>query len=223
MLERLGFSGGKPPAKAAKDAARGAKQEARKGVRGVEHELAALEKEEREALANAKCAARRGDTKLAETHAKTVVRLRAQKERLVGVQSRLQQASASATVAQAHVTAAASLAASAEAMRVMNDVTSAAVPQQSARDFALESAKAELAAEAMDDVFEDMFGLDSDAEEESERLTDSVLEELGLGAAAQLPRVPVAPDADDLPNVPDSAQQDIRRRLEALRAPTAAE
>ena len=88
-------------------------------------------------------------------------------------------------------------------------------------EFAKASAQLDFSAEAMGDVMDDLLGTAGDAEEADE-LVSAVLDEIGCDVNAQLGAAPVpraAPrQAEAEATEDDAADQELQRRLAALRA-----
>jgi len=184
--------------------------------------VATLRREEATLTADIKRAAARGDSATARLLAKQLLRLRGAETRLRTGQSQLKAAQTTVTAAAATASVARGVAAAGRAMGSVNATIKAQGGAQAIADFAKASAQLDFAGEAMGDVMDSLLG--ADGEEEADDLVSQVLDEIGCETSAALGAAPVpraAPrraQADDEAAENAAADDELQRRLAALRA-----
>jgi division protein CdvB (Snf7/Vps24/ESCRT-III family) len=153
--------------------------------------------------------------------AKQLLRLRGSETRLKTSQVQLRGAATTITAAAATASVARGVAAAGRAMGAVNTAVKAQGGAAAIAEFAKASAQLDFSAEAMGDVMDDLLGTAGDAEEADE-LVSAVLDEIGCDVNAQLGAAPVpraAPrQAEAEATEDDAADQELQRRLAALRA-----
>lgn len=185
------------PAESVRDATR----VSRKGAREIETEIRKLDREEKLLVIQLKREAK-ARPESARATAKQLINLRKSRARLQGSAAQLSTLGTHMKQQEVMHTAMGAVGKSATAMNAVNAAMDPAKVTTTAQEFAKQSARADMASEAMDGALEGMFEVDED---EADALVDNVLDELGIEAAAAAPAAPtarigaparVAPDAE---------------------------
>ncbi|KAL0799321.1 hypothetical protein Bca101_054496 [Brassica carinata] len=184
-----------------KDALRTSKREMAVATRGIEREITSLQLEEKRLVAEIKKTAKTGNEAATKILARQLVRLRQQITNLQGSRAQIRGVTTHTQALYASTSISSGMKGATTAMVAMN--------------------KIEMMSEAIDET------LDKDeAEEETEDLTNQVLDEIGVGVASQLSSAPkgriatkaAAPTTVSNNNDSGSTEvDDLERRLASLR------
>lgn len=202
----------------AAELAREGKREIAQAARGLDKEIASLHTEEKKLILEIKKAAKSGNEAGARVLAKNLVRVRGQitkiqnsQAHLRGIQTHVQTAHSTAVMAGAVGKAGGVMK---QANAQLDPVKAAAI----AMDFQKESAKMDHADEVLGDAMSGV--LDSDEiDEESDLLTQEVLDSIGVDTRAQLASAPRAKIAgsEGLPAISSADTEDLDKRFAALK------
>ncbi|KAG5413520.1 hypothetical protein IGI04_001087 [Brassica rapa subsp. trilocularis] len=184
-----------------KDALRTSKREMAVATRGIEREITSLQMEEKRLVAEIKKTAKTGNEAATKILARQLVRLRQQITNLQGSRAQIRGVTTHTQALYASTSISSGMKGATTAMVAMN--------------------KIEMMSEAIDET------LDKDeAEEETEDLTNQVLDEIGVGVASLLSSAPkgriatknAAPTTVNNKNDSESTEvDDLERRLASLR------
>ncbi|KAF3532151.1 hypothetical protein DY000_02037573 [Brassica cretica] len=184
-----------------KDALRTSKREMAVATRGIEREITSLQLEEKRLVAEIKQTAKTGNEAATKILARQLVRLRQQITNLQGSRAQIRGVTTHTQALYASTSISSGMKGATTAMVAMN--------------------KIEMMSEAIDET------LDKDeAEEETEDLTNQVLDEIGVGVASQLSSAPkgriatktAAPTTVNNKKDSESTEvDDLERRLASLR------
>jgi len=189
----------------------------------MDREVRDLERDEKKLEVEIKALAKKGDRKSATILAKQMVKLRAQKSRMIVGKTQMKGIGMQATAMNAQATVAGAMASASKAMSTMNAAVDPVALQQTMAQFAQESEKFSLTQEMMDDTLDSMF--DDEDEDETDLVVDSVFAELGLETAGQLGTVNaattalVAPEPAAAEPADTAADDALMARLAALSSP----
>ncbi len=170
-----------------REQARTAKREVTRSQRDLDREVVALERNEKELIAQVKKAAKQGDTAGTAILAKQIVRLRAQKDQLRGMKYNIGSVGMNIQTAATTSIMSETMVSATGAMTAMNANMNPAVVARTMAAFAQESAKMEMAQEVMDDALIDAF---EDDATEVDAVVGQVLSEIGLDLGAMLVSAP---------------------------------
>ncbi|GAQ83414.1 vacuolar protein sorting-associated protein [Klebsormidium nitens] len=205
--------------KTPKELVRESKREMQHAGRGLDREVAALQLEEKKLVAEIKKTAATGNKAATKVLARQLIRLRGQvtklqssKAQLRGVQTHTQAMVANSAVAGA-------MKGATDVMTSMNKLMDPAQQRKTIMEFQKQNAQMDMAGEMVSDSIDDALDGD-DLEEETDDLTNQVLDEIGVDTAAQLASAPktrikgpaVAQEEDSFD------VDDLDKRLAALRA-----
>ncbi|CAL8463875.1 g3410 [Coccomyxa elongata] len=188
------------------------------GVRDLERELLSIDREEKKLIKEIKDAARTGNEKGARLLAKSLVRLRGQRTKVLASSAQLRGVRASIGTAAVTAKMGESMAKASEAMAAMGQTNDPAKVAQTMQQFQKENAKMEMGQEMMDDNLDGIFD-DDDTEAETSDLMNQVLDEIGVDITAQMGSAPAKKVA--APQKVSAAAQDeedtLTARLAALK------
>ncbi|BDA48984.1 Charged multivesicular body protein 2b [Coccomyxa sp. Obi] len=188
------------------------------GVRDLERELLSIDREEKKLIKEIKDAARTGNEKGARLLAKSLVRLRGQRTKVLASSAQLRGVRASIGTAAVTAKMGESMAKASEAMAAMGQTNDPAKIAQTMQQFQKENAKMEMGQEMMDDNLDGIFD-DDDTEAETSDLMNQVLDEIGVDITAQMGSAPAKKVA--APQKVSAAAQDeednLTARLAALK------
>lgn len=182
-------------------------RELRKEERNIERSIRDLDREEQKVKLEIKQAAKRGDQKTARILAKQIVQSRRAKERMYKSKAELHSISLALTHQLATMKVSGALAKSAAVMQSMNNAIKLPAIQQTMMAMGREMEKMGLIEEFMDDALE----LDEDEEDEAQEEVDKVLDSILL----DIKPVPVVPVPEAVNTQEDV---DLQARLHALSA-----
>jgi hypothetical protein len=187
----------------------------RKSGRDIDREIRAIERDEQTLTAQIKKSAKSGDKKSAAIQAKSLVKLRASKQRLISTKAQMggiemQLKSTAATVAMADSMKVATKAASA-----MNKEMERANVMANLKEFERANQQMELKGEMMDDLLDGCFD-DPEADGEVDSIIAEVTGEIALDASATMNSAGPIPNAAPV-SAHDTAQDDFEARLAQLK------
>jgi len=152
------------------------KREIKHSSRDIEREVQTLEREEKRVVFEIKKLAKAGQNASAKTMAKELIRIRKQKEKLIGTKSMLNSVSTRATTMQAQEVMSKSMLGATHAMQVANQAMPMKQMQQTMMQYDKQNEMANMKEEMMDDIFE----ANDEEEEEANQTMDQVLDSIGL-------------------------------------------
>lgn len=184
----------------------------------MERELLSIDREEKKLIKEIKDAARTGNEKGARLLAKSLVRLRGQRTKVLASSAQLRGVRASIGTAAVTGKMGESMAKATEAMAAMGKTNDPAKIAETMQQFQKENAKMEMGQEMMDDNLDGIFD-DDDTEAETSDLMNQVLDEIGVDITAQMGSAPAKKIA--APQKVSAAAQDeednLTARLAALK------
>lgn len=202
-----------------KEQQRATDRQLRKVTRDMERDQNQLEREEKKLELEIKKLAKEGNKEGCAILAKQLVQLRKQKTRSLTARSKVQGIAMQNKMMGANVNLSNAVASTSKAMGNMNRLMQ---PQKVAADmknFQMANTKMEMTEEMISDTLDDILSA-SDDEEESDRIVNQVLDEIGIEVSGQMSKAPttikggVAADRSRLPT-----DEDIERQLAKLRVP----
>lgn len=168
---------------------RAARSQVRSSQRELAREVQRLEREERKLIADIKKAAKRGDKRTTGTLAKSLVRLRKQKERMVGASAQMGAVNNRIATQAATRSSAEALASATQAMKVSNTAMSVSAVTGVATEFARQSEMMDMKEEMMNDAIDGAMDSASD-DEEVDAVFAQVLDGIALDATSQMAPAP---------------------------------
>lgn len=203
----------------AKEALRESKREMASATRGVEREITGLQLEEKKLVAEIKRTAKTGNEAATKTLARQLVRLRQQIAKLQGSRAQMRGIATHSQALSAQSSVAVGMEGATKAMSAMNKQMSPAKQAKVMQEFQKQSGQMDMTTEMMSDAIDDVLD-DDDVKDESEELTNQVLDEIGIDVASQLSAAPKGKIAGK--NTEDGSSlgtDDLEKRLAALRNP----
>eukprot|EP00727_Mastigamoeba_balamuthi_P007137 m51a1_g3043 hypothetical protein (212) ;mRNA; r:935318-936193 len=175
-------------APSAREVARTQQRDLRGAQRDLDRELQVLDRQEQQITAEIKRLASKGQNASAKTMARELVRVRAQRERIVLTKSKLSGVSARTTTMAANQSMVHAMGGATKAMGKMNAATPTAKMVGTAQEFSKQSEMMDMKQEMIDDV------LDGGEEEELEAdsVVSQVFDEIGLDLSGQLKSAPTS-------------------------------
>ncbi|KAK9918465.1 hypothetical protein WJX75_004255 [Coccomyxa subellipsoidea] len=172
-----------------KEQVRASQREITGGVRDLDRELLGIDREEKKLIKEIKEAARNGNEKGARALAKSLVRLRGQRTKVLASSAQLRGVRASIGTAAVTAKMGESMAKANEVMAAMGKTNDPAKIAQTMQQFQKENAKMEMGQEMMDDSLDGIWD-DEDTEAETSDLMNQVLDEIGVDITAQMGSAP---------------------------------
>jgi len=209
----------------AAEAAKAAKRETRKEVRGaqrdMEREIRELDRQEKLVMAEIKKRAKapgvsQNDSAL-KALAKQLVQVRKQKEKCYGAKAHLGAVGMQTSAMASQVAAAQAVGKVTEAMGNANKAMNPQEMTKIMSEFTRQNEIAGIREEMMDDALTDAFDTD-DVEEEAEQVTNQVLAELGVELSSQLVGLDapkVKPVGEEMTKEEEAALKDVLPDLES--------
>mmetsp|Transcript_11998 Transcript_11998/g.17937 ORF Transcript_11998/g.17937 Transcript_11998/m.17937 type:complete len:212 (+) Transcript_11998:463-1098(+) len=170
------FSKKKPDAK---EVAREAKRNVRRGERDIEKEIRALERNEKQLILDIKKTAKTGNERAVKTLASQLVSLRSQRDKLYQMKSGITSVGYQATSMVGQNTVIGAMGNVAGAMNKMNNSVDTAQLAKIMNEFSVQNEKMGLREDMMNDALIDAFD-DSEAEEETNDVMEQILAEVGF-------------------------------------------
>eukprot|EP01113_Clastostelium_recurvatum_P009444 TRINITY_DN1454_c0_g1_i1.p2 TRINITY_DN1454_c0_g1~~TRINITY_DN1454_c0_g1_i1.p2 ORF type:complete len:241 (+),score=64.77 TRINITY_DN1454_c0_g1_i1:1267-1989(+) len=165
-----------------KEMLREQRRQATRTQRELEHERVVLERQERQILADIKKLATKGQMDSAKTLAKELVRVRAQKDKLLNMKIQVQATQSRATTMRATQSSVKAMAGATRAMAVAGQSMSIPAMQKTAMEYQKQSDMLDMKGEMMDDMFEN-----PEEDAEADDVVDQVFEEIGLDITSMMP------------------------------------
>ncbi|KAJ3682351.1 hypothetical protein LUZ60_014924 [Juncus effusus] len=203
----------------AKETLRNSKREVTNATRGLEREITSLQAEEKKLVLEIKRTAKVGNEAATKILARQLVRLRQQIAKLQSNRAQLRGISTHTTAMHANTSIATGVAGASKAMAAMNKQMDPAKQMKVMQEFQKQSTMMDNTTEMMSDTLDSV--LDDDAaEDESEELTNQVLDEIGIDVASQMSSAPKGRVAGKKVQVDDDSweDEDLEKRLAALKS-----
>ncbi|KAI3650218.1 hypothetical protein MP228_004956 [Amoeboaphelidium protococcarum] len=154
--------------------------------RGLTRDQQALERQEKQLIADIQKASRRGDQLTAKTLAKQLVRLRSQMSKNVGVKAQIGGISAQSRMAASNIGMATAMAKTTKIMATSNKQMSLEKMQATMQEFERQNSEMDMKGELMNDSIDNVLEESGD-EEESQAIMDQILDEIGIDQIASMP------------------------------------
>eukprot|EP01121_Diplochlamys_sp_Union-15-3_P008163 TRINITY_DN2148_c0_g2_i2.p1 TRINITY_DN2148_c0_g2~~TRINITY_DN2148_c0_g2_i2.p1 ORF type:complete len:212 (+),score=54.04 TRINITY_DN2148_c0_g2_i2:226-861(+) len=179
------FSKPKPKEPTPKDIVRTNKRVVRKSQRDLETEIRALDRQEKQVQLEIKKLARANQMSSARMLAKEIVRIRAQRDKLLQTKIKLNTINTKTTQMKANMTLQKSMAGATYAMQLANSKQDVQNIHNTMAEYQRQNEMIEMKEEMIDDLLEG----DED-EEEANEIVDKVFDEIGLDIEEQLVSAP---------------------------------
>uniref|UniRef100_A0A023F9U3 Putative assembly/vacuolar sorting protein n=1 Tax=Triatoma infestans TaxID=30076 RepID=A0A023F9U3_TRIIF len=163
----------------------------RKAGRDIERDRREMEREEKKLEMEIKKAAKENNIAACKLLAKQLVQVRAQKNRALSFNSKIQGVSSQNRMIGANAKLAGAVSTTAQTMKNINDILK---PEQIAGDmrtFQQTSMKMDMTEELINDTLDDIMNESGD-EEESDAIVNQVLDEIGIEISGKLAKAPTA-------------------------------
>uniref|UniRef100_A0A0V0G696 Putative assembly/vacuolar sorting protein n=1 Tax=Triatoma dimidiata TaxID=72491 RepID=A0A0V0G696_TRIDM len=163
----------------------------RKAGRDIERDRREMEREEKKLEMEIKKAAKENNLAACKLLAKQLVQVRAQKNRALSFNSKIQGVSTQNRMIGANAKLAGAVSTTAQTMKNINDILK---PEQIAGDmrtFQQASMKMDMTEELINDTLDDIMNESGD-EEESDAIVNKVLDEIGIEISGKLAKAPTA-------------------------------
>lgn len=196
-------------------------KEQSKELRGTQRQITrdrtALERQEKQLMAEIKKMARTGNKGACKILAKQLVQLRKQKDRTYAVSSKVTSMSTQTKVMNSQMKMAGAMSATAKTMQAVNKKMDPQKTMKTMQDFQKENMKMSMTEDMINDTLDDIFDESGD-EEESQDIVDQVLDEIGIEISGKMVRAPAA--GKGIPSAASSkaaiSDDEIERQLRAL-------
>lgn len=210
---------------APRQVARQAQRETRRGQRDIEREIMALDRQEKQLVAEIKTAAKRNNEKATRILAKQLVQLRNQRDKLVGVKASVGAVGMQCSAMAANASAMQSVAAATRAVGAVNASMDAAGTMQTMQQFQRQMEIMGVKEEMLDETLSDAFDND-EVEEEADGIVAQTLAEIGVDLDSKMADAPTARPAAAAQSTAaaeqqpadDRAIQDLEAQLARLAA-----
>ncbi|KAL1459325.1 hypothetical protein WDU94_011319 [Cyamophila willieti] len=163
----------------------------RKVDRDIERERMQLEREEKKVELEIKKAAKQGDKAGATILAKQLIQIRKQKTRTYAAQGKVNSIGIQNKTMGSNIKMAEAMKNTADTMKNMNTIMKPEQIAANAREFQQGIAKMNMTDEMINDALDDMLE-GSDDEEESTKIIDQVLDEIGIEISGKMANAPAA-------------------------------
>ncbi|XP_034549761.1 charged multivesicular body protein 2Ba [Notolabrus celidotus] len=196
-------------------------KEQSKELRGTQRQIikdrTALERQEKQMMAEIKKMAKSGNKEACKILAKQLVQLRRQMGRTYSVSSKVTSMSTQTKVMNSQMKMAGAMATSAKTMAAVNKKMDPQKTLKSMQDFQKENMKMGMTEEMINDTLDDIFDESGD-EEESQDIVSQVLDEIGIEISGKMGKAPAA--GKSIPTAASSkatiSDEEIERQLRAL-------
>uniref|UniRef100_A0A0A9XQ08 Charged multivesicular body protein 2b-B n=1 Tax=Lygus hesperus TaxID=30085 RepID=A0A0A9XQ08_LYGHE len=178
---------GKKPT--AKELQRENEKALRKAGRDVNRDRAYLEREEKKLMADIRIEASRGNHAGAKVLAGQLVKVRKQKTRTFGMNSKIQSVSSHNRMMTSNVAMADAMSNTASTMKNMNDLMKPEEVAAKLKNFQQAAMKMDMTDEMINDTLDDIFA-DSDEEQETDAVVNQVLDEIGIEISGKMRAAP---------------------------------